>query len=97
MTMKRDEIKQVSVWELQLNEFLAIPEWQEAFERVFPNEEGVNEEQFLEDLVDEIGEYEVFETILNEDDRIWSLDWADEDDIDSPMRIIQWEIRSEEE
>jgi len=90
--MKRDvdKLEKVNEWELQLNEFLAIPEWRESFDRVFPNE-------LLEDLVDEIGEYEVFETILNEDDRIWSLDWADEDDIDSPMRIIQWEIRSEEE
>jgi len=97
MTMKRDKIEKVNEWELQLNEFLAIPEWREAFGRVFPNDYGLDTEEYLEELVDEIGEYQIFETILNEDDRIWSLDWADEDDIDSPMRIIQWEIRSEEE
>lgn len=92
MTMKRDvdKLEKVNEWELQLNEFLAIPEWRESFDRVFPNE-------LLEELVDECGEYEIFQCILTEDDRIWSLDWADEDDIDSPMRIIQWEIRSEEE
>ena len=98
MVMKRDidKIEQVQEWELQLNEFLAIPEWREAYERVFPNEEGVDEEEFLEELVDECGEYEIFECILKEDDRIWTLDWADKDDIDSPMRIIQWEIRGED-
>jgi hypothetical protein len=98
MVMKRniDKIEQVNEWELQLNEFLAIPEWREAFDRVFPNEDGLDEEEFLEELVDECGEYEIFQCILTEDDRIWTLDWADEDDIDSPMRIIQWEIRGEE-
>jgi len=89
MVFKSDVDKTILVneWELQLSEFLAIPEWGEAFERVFPNED-------LEELVDEIGEYEIFETILKEDDRIWTLDWADKDDIDSPMRITQWKIKN---
>jgi len=89
MVFKSDVDKTILVneWELQLSEFLAIPEWGEAFERVFPNED-------LEELVDEIGEYQIFETILKEDDRIWTLDWADKEDIDSPMRITQWKIKN---